>query len=157
MAKKPIKDVVADLLLDFMEAEGYQLYNVEFVKEARDWFLRIYIDKTKEVGGYISTDDCEKVSRFLSDKLDESDPIGQNYYLEVSSPGMDRELVRDEHFQDYIGHQVDVNLYKAIDGQKQLTGQLLGLKDGDICILCQDKEYTLPRETVAKTRLAIII
>ena len=93
MAKKKIKDIVAEELEDFLKENGYELYNVEFVKEGKDWFLRVYIDKVPaadapEEENYISTDDCETISRYLSERLDETDPIPQNYYLEVSSPGL---------------------------------------------------------------------
>src|SRR5665647_1827241 len=89
MAKKKIKDIIAELLEGFLEENGYELYNVEFVKEVKDWFLRVYLDKLP-VGGeeqYISIEDCEKVSRYLSEKMDEIDPIEQNYYcLLYTSP-----------------------------------------------------------------------
>ena len=128
MAKKKITDVVAELSEDFLTENGYELYNTEFVKEGRDWFLRVYIDKLQAAGQaepqYISTEDCEKVSRFLSEKLDEADPIEQNYYLEVSSPGMDRPLVRPEHYERYVGEEVEIRLYKAIDGVKNIHGVL---------------------------------
>ncbi|MGX8773877.1 MAG: ribosome maturation factor RimP [Bacillota bacterium] len=138
MAKKKITDVVAELAGDFLAENGYELYNTEFVKEGRDWFLRVYIDKApaedaKAAGPqsdeeaepqYVSTEDCEKVSRFLSEKLDEADPIEQNYYLEVSSPGMDRPLLRPEHFARYVGEEVEIRLYKAIDGVKNIQGVL---------------------------------
>ena len=132
MGKKKITDVVAELAGDYLAENGYELYNTEFVKEGRDWFLRVYIDKapvaeTKgepEEQTYISTEDCEKVSRFLSEKLDESDPIEQNYYLEVSSPGMDRPLITPEHYERYVGHEIEIKLYKAIDGVKNISGVL---------------------------------
>lgn len=124
MGKKKITDVVTELAGDFLAENGYELYNTEFVKEGRDWFLRVYIDKVPEAQDYISTEDCEKVSRFLSEKLDESDPIEQNYYLEVSSPGMDRPLITPEHYERYVGHEVEIKLYKAIDGVKNINGIL---------------------------------
>ncbi len=140
MGKKKITDVVAELAGDYLAENGYELYNTEFVKEGRDWFLRVYIDKLpvidvpaetedeaaseSEVQAYISTEDCEKVSRFLSEKLDESDPIEQNYYLEVSSPGMDRPLITPEHYERYVGHEIEIKLYKAIDGVKNISGVL---------------------------------
>ena len=83
--------MIEEIGAGFLEESGLELYNVEFVKEGRDWFLRVYIDKlSPSEEEYVSTDDCEKVSRFLSDQLDRLDLIEQNYYLEVSSPGMDR-------------------------------------------------------------------
>ena len=86
MAKIRIKELVAEELAGFLGENGLELYNVEFIKEGKDWFLRVYIDRTDDSSGGISTDDCEKVSRYLSARLDELDPIEQNYYLEVSSP-----------------------------------------------------------------------
>ncbi len=137
MGKKKITDVVTELAGEYLSENGYELYNTEFVKEGRDWFLRVYIDKAPvaetedaetedeaEEQAYISTEDCEKVSRFLSEKLDESDPIEQNYYLEVSSPGMDRPLITPEHYERYVGHEVEIKLYKAIDGVKNINGVL---------------------------------
>jgi ribosome maturation factor RimP len=139
MGKKKITDMVSELAGEYLAENGYELYNTEFVKEGRDWFLRIYIDKAAAAAAgeqaaeqddeaaepaYISTDDCEKVSRFLSEKLDESDPIEQNYYLEVSSPGMDRPLITPEHYERYVGHEVEIKLYKAIDGVKNIAGTL---------------------------------
>ena len=105
MAKKEIEELTGHLLSDFLADKGYELYDLEFVKEGPDWFLRVYIEKKQGDAAapekiHIGTEDCEKVSRFLSKKLDEKDPIKQNYYLEVSSPGIDRELVTDEHYKD---------------------------------------------------------
>ena len=93
-AKVKVTDLVEEIAAPFLEENGLELYHTEFLKEGRDWFLRVYIDKKEgQEEEYVSTDDCEKVSRFLSDELDRIDPIEQNYYLEVSSPGLDRELL----------------------------------------------------------------
>ena len=131
---------------------------MEFVKEGRDWFLRVYIDKlSASAEEYISTDDCEKVSRFLSEELDRLDPIEQNYYLEVSSPGMDRQLLTERHYEKYTGRQVEVKLYEAVDGRKTFEGVLLGLSEGNVVIRDeQDKEWMFPRQQVAKTSLAVV-
>ena len=126
MAKKKISELVKELTGDFLLENGLELYHCEFVKEGRDWFLRVYIDK-HDPDSYVSTDDCEMVSRFLSDRLDEEDPIAQNYYLEVSSPGMDRILYEPEHFEKFKGKQVEVKLYKAINGRKVFTGTLMAV------------------------------
>lgn len=155
MAGKKVKDIVAAELEDFLSENGYELYNVEFVKEGRDWFLRVYID-FPDPDEYVGTEDCEKVSRYLSDVLDEKDPIAQNYYLEVSSPGMDRALIRDEDYDRYAGRVVEVSLYSAIDGRKKLEGTLVGLDGDDIVITDDSGEVRLPREKVAKTKLAVI-
>lgn len=179
MAKKKITDLIEEISADFLASNGLELYNTEFVKEGKDWFLRVYIDKLPpeetasaaadtdgapeqeaEAAGktqYVSTDDCEKVSRFLSAELDRLDPIEQNYYLEVSSPGMDRALLREKDFIRFAGEQVDISLYKAVDGRKNYEGTLLGLKDGNIVIRDgSGAELAFPKEQVAKTKLAVI-
>ena len=198
MSKKKITDIIEEISEDFLAQNGLELYNCEFVKEGRDWFLRVYIDKTAEtaeaaaaaeaeaakasenaaaaakettnaaaaaetaenapaLSQYVSTDDCEKVSRFLSAELDRLDPIEQNYYLEVSSPGMDRALLKDKDFQRFSGEIVDVSLYKALDGKKTYQGRLLGIENEKIIITDEkDKRIEFPREQVAKTKLAII-
>jgi ribosome maturation factor RimP len=158
MAKKKITDIVSEVLNDFLNENRLELYNVEFIKEGKDWFLRVYIDKQENQDEeYVSTDDCEKVSRFLSVKLDEIDPIDQNYYLEVSSPGMDRTLIEEKHYKRFSGKLVEISLYKAIDGAKKYEGILVGLIDGDIVIKDEnDNERRFPQEQVSKTRLAVV-
>ena len=159
MAKKKITEIIEEISAEFLAQNGLELYNSEFVKEGRDWFLRVYIDKTQEAqeAQYVSTDDCEKVSRFLSAELDRVDPIEQNYYLEVSSPGMDRALLRDKDFVRFAGEIVDISLYKAVDGRKAYQGRLVGIEDGKIILTDeQDNRIEFPREQVAKTKLAVI-
>lgn len=158
MAKQKIKDIVAQELETFLAENGYELYNVEFVKEGRDWFLRVYVDMARDrEESSISTDDCEKISRFLSDRLDETDPIQQNYYLEVSSPGMDRELLTEAHYERFAGSAVEVKLYRPIGGRKQIEGILEGLTDGNVIIIDdRDQRWELPLEQVAKTNLAVV-
>lgn len=137
-----IENIVEEITRDFFEENGFMLWDTEFVKEGRDWFLRVYVDNAdgavseaelSENNGdeegfgnwsenYISTDDCEVVSRFLSEKLDEADPIEQEYYLEISSPGMDRKLFKPEHFRKFIGSTVDVKLK---NGQPDIQGDLV--------------------------------
>ena len=157
MAKKKITDTVEELLADFLEREGYELYDCEFVKEGRDWFLRVYVDRTAE-GEYIGTEDCEKVSRFLSEKLDEADPIEQNYYLEVSSPGMDRKLMKREHYARYTGSEVEIRLYRGIDGKKNIQGILDGIEGDVITVTDHDgKVWKLELPEIAKANLAVLI
>ena len=156
MAKKKITEIVADMLQEFLQQEGYELYNIEFIKEGRDWFLRVYLDKVSGEG-YIGTEDCEKVSRYLSEKLDEEDPIEQNYYLEVSSPGMDRPLLKREHYERYTGSEVEIKLYKGKDGTKNIAGVLNGL-DGKIVTVTDhdNKEWKLELSEIAKANLAVV-
>ena len=131
---------------------------MEFLKEGRDWFLRVYIDKKEgQQEEYVSTDDCEKVSRFLSDELDRLDPIEQNYYLEVSSPGLDRALLKDSDYARFAGRLVDLSLYKAVNGSKAFQGILVGLADDKIIIKDEKEvEMQFDRAQVAKTRLAVV-
>ena len=145
MANKVVS-LVEDLTAEFLKENDLTLWDCEFVKEGRDWYLRVFVDRTD--GEYVSTDDCEKVSEFLSEALDERDPIEQNYYLEVSSPGMDRELVKPEHFRACIGQEVEVKTYVPLkvsgklteeEGEldlaplklKEFTGELLEYTEGD--------------------------
>lgn len=155
MAKQKITEIVAQLLKDFLKAEGYELYNTEFIKEGKDWFLRVYVDRTD--GEYIGTEDCEKVSRFLSEKLDEEDPIEQNYYLEVSSPGMDRPLLRPEHYERYAGSEVEIRLYKGKDGTKKIQGVLKGIAEDTVTVTDHnEKTWELQLSEIAKANLAVI-
>ena len=105
----------------------------------------------------MTSDDCEKISRWLSDRLDEEDPIKQNYVLEVSSPGLDRPLISDKDFARFKGSRIEIKLYEAMDGKKQLEGELTAYKDGIVTIK-DDKgtEITLPKEKAAKINLAVV-
>ena len=158
MAKKKVTELVADISAGFLEENGLELYHCEFVKEGRDWFLRVFIDKAGDgADEYVSTDDCELVSRFLSEKLDEADPVVQNYYLGVSSPGMDRTLYKPQDFARFAGKQVDVTLYKGMDGKKVFSGALKGLIDENVVITDENNnELKFPAEQVAKTCLAVV-
>lgn len=156
MAKKKITDIVENMLADFLKEEGYELYNSEFVKEGKDWFLRIYLDMASGEG-YIGTEDCEKVSRFLSEKLDEEDPIEQNYYLEVSSPGMDRPLLKREHYERFIGSEVEIRLYKGKDGTKNIQGILQDIVENVVTVADHDgKVWELELAEIAKANLAVV-
>ena len=154
MAKRRITDVTTDILKDYLPENGYSLYHSEFVKEGRDWFLRIYVDNLNEP---MSTSDCETISRYLSDELDKADPFEQNYYLVVSSPGIDRQLFTEEHYLRYIGEDVDVSLYKARNGEKMITGQLVSYESGNVTIKRDDEDIKLEVREIAKTRLTVKI
>ncbi len=109
---------------------GYELYDVEYKKEGSQWYLRIFIDKPEGMG----VNDCEKYSRFISPVLDEEDPVSENYILEISSPGMYRKLHRPEHFEKYMGEQVEVKLYKALEGRKKFCGLLKAYENGNVTV-----------------------
>ena len=156
MAKKKITEIAAEMMADFLASEGYELYNIEFVKEGKDWFLRVYVDMASGEG-YIGTEDCEKVSRFLSEKLDEEDPIEQNYYLEVSSPGMDRPLLTKAHYERYVGSEVEIRLYKGKDGTKNIQGVLDSIEGETVTVTDHDnKKWELELAEIAKANLAVI-
>ena len=158
MAKKKIEDLIRDMLSEFFDANGYELFRTEFVKEGKDWFLRVYIDKMVD-GEYVNVgvEDCEAVSRYLSDKLDEEDPIEQNYYLEVSSPGMDRPLLRDKDFVRFAGEVVEIKLYKGFEGKKFYEGVLVERNEDFLVIRDEkDQELNIPRDMISKVNLAVI-
>ena len=146
-----VTDIAAGLAGPIVEQCGCTLWDVEYVKEAGEWFLRVYIDKE----GGVSINDCEAVSRPLSDALDETDPIEGSYTLEVSSAGADRVLKKPEHFQRFLGTQVDVKLYRAREGSKELTGTLKGCEDGDVTVELGGTEVRLEKKDVAQVRLHV--
>lgn len=158
MAKKKIQDYISEWMGPFGEENGYELSRTEFVKEGQTWYLRVYVDRLENgVYGYMSSDDCEKISRYLSAKLDEEDPIKQNYYLEVSSPGMDRPLISEKDYERFKGEVIEVKLYEAVEGKKDYTGVLKGLEDGNVTmILDNEKELVFPRDKASKVNLAVI-
>lgn len=146
-----ITDLTAQLARPVVEENGCTLWDVEYVKEAGSWYLRVYIDK--ETG--VSIDDCEAVSRTLSDLLDEADPIQDAYTFEVSSAGADRALKRPEHFAAYLGAPVDVKLYQPVDGSKLCTGTLLAYDDGGVTVGAAAGPVTFGKKDVALVRLHI--
>ena len=149
MAK--VSDLTAALAEPIAAAQGCTLWDVEYVKEAGEWYLRVYIDKE----GGVSINDCEAVSRPLSDALDEADPIEGSYVLEVSSAGADRPLKKPEHFAAFLGTEVEVRLYRAVDGRKDHVGVLSGYENGDVTIETADGPKTFVKKDVAQTRLYV--
>ncbi len=158
MAKKKIQEYISEWMEPFGKEKGYELSRTEFVKEGQTWYLRVYVDKLTDEGyGYMSSDDCEIVSRYLSKKLDEADPISQNYYLEVSSPGLDRPLLSEKDFERFSGEVIEVRLFEAINGQKLLCGKLKGLKDDVISLETEKGEVIeIPKSKTSKVNLAVI-
>ena len=152
MASK-IEDAVWKIAEPIANEIGLEIYDVEFKKEGPDYYLRVYIDH-KERG--ISIDDCEAVSRPLSDALDEADPISEGYYLEVSSPGVERQLKRQVDFDRYIGETINVKLFKAVNGAKQITAKLIS-RDEEILTIETENNETLiiNNKDVAVVRLAM--
>ncbi len=146
-----VTDLVTTLARPAVEEAGCTLWDVEYLKEAGSWYLRLYIDKEGGVG----IDDCERISRAVDPLLDEADPIPDAYTFEVSSAGADRALKRPEHFAAYLGAPVDVKLYQPIDGRKLCTGTLLAYDDGDVTVGGETGPITFGKKDVALVRLHI--
>jgi len=138
------------LLLPIIEANGFELVDTEFVKEGGGYFLRAYIDKP----GGITIDDCELVSRALSDKLDTEDFIDEAYMLEISSPGLGRPLKKDKDFSRSIGAEVEIKLYKAQDGGKEFSGILKAFDATSVDIEIANETRRFNRADIALIRLA---
>ena len=157
MAKVKITDYTGDVLADFLKENGLELYDCEYVKEGRDRFLRVYIDKaqTGDEESYISTDDCELVSRYLSDRLDEDDFIEDSYIMEISSPGLDRPLKKDKDFARSMGKAVEIRTYRPIDRQKEFSGVLTAYDDNSVTIDEDGNLRTFDRKEIALIRLMI--
>ena len=141
-----------ELLNPIMERNGFELVDVEYVKEGGNWYLRAYIDKP----GGINVDDCEKVSRELSDLLDERDFIEESYILEVSSPGLGRPLKKEKDFIRSMGKDVDVRLYRQIDKQKEFTGALSAYDENTVTLTMEDGSLMVfEKPDIALIRLAL--
>ena len=160
MAKRKIKDIVAGMLTDCLPERDLELFNVEYVKEGREKYLRVYLDKAPDEDGnerYVSVEECEEGSRWLSDALDREDPLEEAYTLEVSSPGLDRPLIHDSDYVRFAGRLVDISLYKPIKGSRQLTAELLGRDDGIVRLKEESgEELEIPSESIARIRLAVV-
>lgn len=141
-----------ELLLPIIESHGFELVDVEYVKEAGTWYLRAYIDKP----GGITVDDCEVVSRAFSDILDEKDYIEDTYIFEVSSPGLGRPLKKDKDFARSIGEEVEIRTYCAIDRQKEFIGILVEYDKDTVTIEYEDETtQKFERNDIALIRLAL--
>jgi ribosome maturation factor RimP len=139
-------DKLTELIEPIATSLGYELYHIEYIKEQGEYYLRIYIDKPEG----ISLEDCEKVSRKTSDLLDETDPISDSYYLEVSSPGIERMLYNNKHLKKYINSNIVVKLSKLFNGSKKYEGKLLSFDDNIITIEYENSNISIPRDIVNK-------
>lgn len=142
-----IEQKVTELLTSKINSLGYNLYDVEYVKVGKDYFLRIYIDK--ETG--IDLNDCEKVSNEINGMLDEADLIKEQYFLEVSSPGIERILRKDEHLKANIGKTIEIKLFKPMEKQKQYVGELVGYNDEKVDIKIEDI-MSIDRKNIAQIK-----
>lgn len=144
-----ITDTVFKLAQPVVEEEGCSLWDVEYIREAGTWYLRVYIDKD----GGVSIDDCERISRRLDPMLDEADPIPESYVFEVGSAGAERELKRPGDFEQFMGSKVEVRLYQPLEGSKSFVGVLSGYDKGDVTINIAGEEKHFDSQKVAQVRL----
>lgn len=150
-----VVETVTDLVQPILDEHGFYLYDIEFVKEGKSWYLRVYIDKDKG----ITLNDCALVSDQLSEVLDQTDPIPQAYFLEVSSPGAERPLKNEQDYQRAVNDYIHVSLYQQIDGKKAYEGTLTKLSDKELTLDYLDKtrhrQVVIDRSKIAQARLAI--
>ncbi|HJA22178.1 ribosome maturation factor RimP [Limosilactobacillus panis] len=152
-----VTETVTELVTPILDEHDFYLYDIEFVKEGKSWYLRVYIDKE----GGITLEDCAIVSDQLSEALDnvDPDPIPQAYFLDVSSPGAERPLKNEADYQRAVNHYIHVSLYQQVDGRKVYEGTLTQLSDKELTLDYLDKtrhrQVVISRDKVAKARLAI--
>ena len=150
---KKVTELVAELAAPAVEAAGCVLWDTEYVREAGQWYLRLYIDKLE---GDVDILDCEAVSRAVEPLLDEADPIPGSYTFEVSSAGAERELKRPGDFERFMGSSVEVRLYKPVDGSKSFVGTLSGYSGGDVSLTAAGKTLTFEKSQIAQVRLRVM-
>ena len=148
-----ITDKVTELAKPMVEEEGCSLWDVEYVREAGSWFLRIFIDKDGGVG----IDDCERISRRLDPILDEADPIPDSYVFEVGSAGAERELKRPGDFEQFMGSEVEVRLYQPVNGCKVYVGVLAGYDNGRVTVTVGKTEVSFDKSPIALVKLHVSI
>ena len=157
MAKEDIGAKVTEILMPFLDENGLDIYKVEYKKEGPSWVLRVCLDKPADAETeYVSIDDCEKVNVWLSEVLDRNDMIDRSYNLEVSSAGLDRELLKDSDYTRFAGRTVEVKTYEQINGSKSHEGVLRGKEDGIVMIDTGAGELAIPADKIAKINLAVI-
>lgn len=140
-----IEEKVENLIKDKIEALGYKLYDVQYAKEGKDYYLRIFIDNEKG----IDLNDCEKVSNEINDILDEANYIKEQYFLEVSSPGVERVLRKDKHLEDQLNCEINIKLFKPLNGSKEYTGILKNYNDKEISIITNNKNINIERKNIS--------
>ena len=145
---------VYDLALPVAEKMGLDIWDIEYIKEAGEWYLRVYIDKAE---GGIFINDCEAFSREMDPILDEADPIDGSYVFEVSSAGAERQLKRPSDFERFMGSNVEIKLYKAVEGRKSYQGTLAGYEDGKVTVDVSGIEMSFEKEVVAAVRLRVVM
>ena len=147
-----VTELVASFAKPVVEEKGCELWDVEYVREGSDYFLRIFIDKD----GGVDINDCEAISRALDPILDERDPVPGSYHFEVCSAGLERALKRPEDFQRFLGSPITVKLYRPYNGLKEIPCTLTGYEDGKVTVLSGKETITFEKSQVALVRLRVV-
>ena len=147
---KNIEEKVEQLIEKTINELGYELYDVEYAKEGKDYFLRIFIDKNEG----IDLNDCEKVNDAVNPILDAADYIKEQYFLEISSPGIERHIRKEKHLKESIGKEINIKLFKAIEKQKEVTGILKSFDEANIIIETETQELSIERKNISLMKLA---
>ena len=155
MAEKSKKNQLQAIVEQTLQDTPFEVVVVEFAKTGAEWTLRVYIDHPEG----ITLDHCQNVTHLLLDALEREDPVSLEYHIEVSSPGVDRPLVREEDYRRFLGERVFVKTHQAVDGRKKFTGALTGFENGVIAVQNEDdrKDYRIPIDQIAKATLKPIL
>ncbi|MGG4146192.1 ribosome maturation factor RimP [Paenibacillus algorifonticola] len=152
MSISKIKTVVEEMVTPFLSENGFELVDIEYVKEGSNFFLRVSVDKE----GGIDIDECGRISEFLSEQLDKNDPVTDAYFLEVSSPGAERPLKKAEDVRKAVGKYVYITTYEPINASKEFEGDLISFDGEELVVKVGKKEHAIPYSKVAGARLAIV-
>ncbi|MCR5135908.1 MAG: ribosome maturation factor RimP [Oscillospiraceae bacterium] len=146
-----LTDRISEIARPIIEEEGCRLWDVEYVQEAGTRYLRVYIDKDDGV----AIDDCERISRRLDPILDEEDPIAESYVFEVGSAGADRVLKRPSDFEHFMGSEIELSLYRPVEGSKRYIGTLTGYSDGNVLVNTAAGSLSFKKDDIAQVRLYV--
>ena len=158
MSKAEIIKRVLAVMEEYAADKELEIYNVEYKKEGPDWKLRVILDKPEDAASeFVNIEECEEATRYLDVYLDENDLIDKSYVLEVCSPGLDRELIKNSDFERFAGRIVEIKFYEPFNGQKQIEAVLSGIdKEGNVIFELEDIEYTVSKKKISKINLAVI-
>lgn len=157
MAREDISARVTSILEEYLHDRELEIYRVTYKKEGPEWVLRVFLDKPMDAENeYVSIEECEDATRYLSEKLDDLDIIDRSYNLEVSSPGLDRELISEKDFVRFAGREVEVKTYGQINGSKNFEGILIGKEDNTVIVEVAGNRLEIPEDKISKINLAIV-
>lgn len=151
MARQKIANVVSEMVLPVVQEAGLELVDVEFVKEGGHWYLRVFIDKS----GGVQLEDCQHVSEKVEKILDEKDPVPHSYFLEVSSPGIERPLKKPADYSRFAGKLANITTYMPFHGKKKIIGRIVGLRGDEVILEVDGAELPIPLQQVASARLEV--